>query len=169
MGNLLLQPPQPVHLQQQGSLQSMYGDSRSEWRPQVYLSTFSGESCTFGQSSVVSGWTAAVTSQLTGSQAVYFVPFFSVDPATFSSYSSLISGAMNWNAGWPISLTASNYASLAGTVSNIDGTTTDSQYLSGLSSFGGSYLPTVSPWFYTHYSPSTYNKNVSSLEGLCAD
>lgn len=127
----------------------------------MYLSTFSGESCTFGQSSVVQGWQSAVTSQLTGSQSVYFVPFFSVDPATFSDYAGLIDGALNWNAGWPISLTADNYASLDGTVSNIDGTTTDSQYLSGLTNVG-SYLPTVSPWFFTHYSPSTYNKNVSS-------
>lgn len=130
---------------------------------QVYLSTFAGETCTFGQGSVVAGWKNAVISQLTGSQSVYFVPFFSVDPATFSSYSGVINGAMNWNAGWPISLNAGNYASLAGTVSNIDGSTTDSQYLSGLSSIGGSYLATVSPWFYTHYSPSTYNKNVSSF------
>ena len=79
-----------------------------------------------------------------------------------------MNGAMNWNAGWPISLTSSNYASLSGSVSNIDGTTTDSQYLSGLSSFGGSYLPTVSPWFYTHFSPSTYNKNVRLFRYLSA-
>ncbi|KZV74309.1 glycoside hydrolase family 71 protein [Peniophora sp. CONT] len=129
------------------------------YNSKVYLSTFAGETCTFGQGSVVAGWKNAVISQLTGSQSVYFVPFFSVDPATFSSYSGVINGAMNWNAGWPISLNAGNYASLAGTVSNIDGSTTDSQYLSGLSSIGGSYLATVSPWFYTHYSPSTYNKN----------
>lgn len=127
----------------------------------MYFSTFSGESCTFGQSSVVAGWTNEFKSQLTGAQSVYFVPFFSVDPATFSTYSGLIDGALNWNAGWPISLNAGNFNSLDGTASNIDGTTTDQQYLSGLSNIGGSYLPTVSPWFFTHYGPNSFNKNVS--------
>ncbi|KZV70584.1 glycoside hydrolase family 71 protein [Peniophora sp. CONT] len=107
----------------------------------VYFSTFLGNDCMFGQSSVVAGWTNEFKNQLTGAQAVYFVPFFSVDPATFSNYAGLIDGALNWNSGWPIMLNASNSASL------------------GLSSIGGSYLPTVSPWFFTHYGTNSFNKN----------
>ena len=127
---------------------------------QVYFSTFIGSDCTFGHADALTGWTDEFKSQLTGAQSVYFVPFFSVDPSTFSTYSSLIDGALNWNAGWPIDITASNYQSEQGTLSNLDGTTTDQQYLSGLSSFGGSYLPTVSPWFFTHYGPHSFQKNV---------
>lgn len=130
---------------------------------QTYFSTFSGEKCTFGQPyPVTNGWNSQFKSLL--SEEIYFVPFFSVDPATFSngSYTGLIDGALNWNSGWPILLNASNYNSLDGTPSNIDGTTTDQQYLSGLSSIGGSYLPTVSPWFFTHYGPApSFDKNVS--------
>ena len=133
----------------------------------MYFSTFSGESCTFGQPNASAGWQIEFKSQLNGSQAVYFVPFFniprsgSMNSLDFSTYSSLIDGALNWNAGWPIDLNANNYQSEHGTVSNLDGTTTAQQYLSGLSSFGGSYLPTVSPWFFTHYGPApSFDKNV---------
>ncbi|VDC03924.1 unnamed protein product [Peniophora sp. CBMAI 1063] len=127
----------------------------------VYFSTFSGEKCTFGQSSVIAGWQNEFKSQLTGAQSVYFVPFFSVDPTTeLPSYAGLIDGALNWNSGWPTGINAGNYLSEDQTVSNLDGTSTDQLYLNGLSSFGGSYLPTVSPWFFTHYGPApAFDKN----------
>lgn len=50
------------------------------------VSTFAGESCTFGQSSVNAGWVSAVRS---GVPSVFFMPSFFVDPATLSSYSVL--------------------------------------------------------------------------------
>lgn len=48
--------------------------------------------------------------------------------------------------------------------SNIGVFTTDQQYLAGLNEVNGTdktYMAAVSPWFFTHYSPETYDKNVS--------
>lgn len=57
----------------------------------------------------------------------------------------------------------------------IGATTTDQQHLSGLSALSGSiqardgsstnpvYMGAVSPWFFTHYGPDSFNKNVGVL------
>ncbi|EIM86043.1 glycoside hydrolase [Stereum hirsutum FP-91666 SS1] len=167
------------------------------YRNRVFASTFSGESCTFGQGSVVDGWSSQFTSHpdLTGQNAVFFVPSFFVDPATFGTYDNVMDGALNWNSAWPISVTTSTASSVLSSIgaslsalSSLvtgDGTarvssaiqdalasllnetsTSDSQYISGLNSMsapsdGGDriYVATASPWFYTHYSPETFNKN----------
>lgn len=54
----------------------------------AFLSTFAGESCTFGAGSVEQGW-QNFKNQLNN---VFFVPSFFIDPSTFSSYSSVIDG-----------------------------------------------------------------------------
>ncbi|KAJ8593966.1 glycoside hydrolase [Rhizopogon salebrosus TDB-379] len=142
----------------------------------VFASTFSGESCTFGQGSVSSGWSTQFVQQLSGSSALHFVPSFFVDPSQFGTYSGVIDGMFNWNSGWPIQLTTSFVSSLgvlgdisSGQSSNatsalsqyIGSTTTDDAYISSLAAMGGgqTYMAAVSPWFFTHYGPSTYNKN----------
>lgn len=61
----------------------------------VMASTFSGETCTFGQGSVASGWSTQFVQQLTGSSAVHFVPSFFVDPSQFNTYSGVIDGMFN--------------------------------------------------------------------------
>jgi len=61
----------------------------------VFASSFSGETCTFGQGSVSSGWSTQFVQQLTGSSAVYFVPSFFIDPSQFNTYSSIIDGMFN--------------------------------------------------------------------------
>lgn len=46
---------------------------------------------------------------------------------------------------------------------NIGTFSTDSQYIDGLDAVSGSdktYIAAVTPWFFTHYSPETYDKNV---------
>lgn len=48
------------------------------------FSTFAGESCQFGTGSVNDGWNSVV--HYAGGPAVYFVPAFFVDPATFKNY-----------------------------------------------------------------------------------
>lgn len=143
----------------------------------VMASSFSGETCTFGQGSVVSGWSTQFVQQLTGSSAVHFVPSFFVDPSQFNTYSGVIDGMFNWNSGWPIQVTTSFVSSVPGLLgdianglsttvgsllSNLIGSTTpDDTYISSLAAMGGgrSYMAAVSPWFFTHYGPSTYNKN----------
>ncbi|KAJ3553146.1 hypothetical protein NM688_g3772 [Phlebia brevispora] len=154
----------------------------------IFVSTFAGESCTFGQSSVAQGWASQFTSQLAGSNAVHFVPSFFVDPSTFGQYSSSINGMFNFNSGWPISLTtatanaqlSSQGESLSATspsdlekitqvlLPNVGSIDTDNQYVSGLKSVTSNdgkaptYMGAVSPWFFTHYSPQTFNKNAHS-------
>ncbi|EGN94676.1 glycoside hydrolase family 71 protein [Serpula lacrymans var. lacrymans S7.3] len=105
------------------------------------ISTFSGESCTFGASSVNDGWTQVLKS---GSiPTPYFIPSFFVDPSTFSTY-TVMDGAFNWNGGWPSGDTNITFDS-------------DNSYISGLS--GKDYMAAVSPWFFTHYGPDSFNKN----------
>lgn len=91
---------------------------------------------------------------------------------------------MQWNSGWPISLTAQSAQSslgglslgnvASGSISAVVGalskfigaTDTDSQYVNGLKTLSSSdgaptYMGAVSPWFFTHYGPDSFNKNVS--------
>ncbi|OCH91847.1 glycoside hydrolase [Obba rivulosa] len=149
----------------------------------VFASTFSGESSTFGQDSVQDGWKSQFTQHpdLTGENAVYFVPSFFVDPSTFNQYQGIMDGDFNWNSGWPVSLTSdqlnsalsgagTSLGSLTGAitstisqaVSQLVGTMdSDTQHLQALSSVSSSlsYMAAASPWFFTHYGVSSYNKN----------
>lgn len=93
---------------------------------------------------------------------------------------------LQFNSGWPITLTASegnsivssfgaNLASAASQAvgqivqalsSFVGATDTDTQYVNGLKSVNTdngapTYMGAVSPWFFTHYGADTYNKNVS--------
>ncbi|KAI0316035.1 glycoside hydrolase [Amylostereum chailletii] len=137
------------------------------YKGRVYATTFAGQECKFGQGSVVTGWATQFSRHpdLTGMNRVYFVPGFFIDPATFPTYNDVIDGSINWNSAWPTSITAENVGGLSQAQLDdlLAGTATDNSYLSGLASMSNSsdkgYLPTVSPWFFTHYSPQTFNKN----------
>ena len=61
----------------------------------VFASTFAGESCTFGQGSAIAGWKSQFIQQLTGANAVYFVPSFFIDPSAFNTYNGVIDGMFN--------------------------------------------------------------------------
>ncbi|KIP05382.1 glycoside hydrolase family 71 protein [Phlebiopsis gigantea 11061_1 CR5-6] len=151
-----------------------------------FASTFSGETCTFGQDNVQDGWRTQFTAHpdVTAAGGVHFVPAFFIDPATFGQYSGAANGMFNWNSGWPIELTTqtaqndlnplgASLTSLASqTVSTVvsalakfvGATDTDSQYVNGLKSLNSddgspTYMGAVSPWFFTHYGADTYNKN----------
>jgi len=57
----------------------------------------------------------------------------------------------------------SNPSSALNAISSLVGATTpDQQYINALDGMGGSmtYMAAVSPWFFTHYGPQTYDKNV---------
>ncbi|KZT61188.1 glycoside hydrolase family 71 protein [Calocera cornea HHB12733] len=104
------------------------------------LSTFSGEYSTFGQGNIEAGWSMVLN--LIGSP-VAFIPAWFIDPSTFSQY-SVLSGALNWNGGWPMGSTDLTFAS-------------DKQWIEGLGH--KAYMAPVTPNFFTHYGPNTYNKN----------
>ncbi|OBZ69002.1 Glucan endo-1,3-alpha-glucosidase agn1 [Grifola frondosa] len=72
----------------------------------VFASTFAGESCQFGQDTVADGWRSQFTQHpdLTGQNAVFFVPSFFVDPSTFPTFTGVMDGDYNFNSGWPVDL-----------------------------------------------------------------
>ncbi|KAF9483528.1 glycoside hydrolase family 71 protein [Pholiota conissans] len=181
-----------------------------QYESRAFVSTFAGESCQFGQGSVLDGWKSQFTQHPDLQGKIYFVPAFFIDPATFKDFSDVMDGDFNWNSGWPIEVTTSfaqnavskNAASngpkalivgsnlenkIAASVSSIlsetqlaltkfiGSTDTDVQHLSGLDALAQSihardgaangaatkkaYMGAVSPWFFTHYGPNSFNKN----------
>lgn len=97
-----------------------------------------------------------------------------------------------WNSGWPVELTTDfaktlldgvtstlkTLLSLGGVQSKltefIGSTETDEKHLEGLSNLSSGlaardgdspvYMASVSPWFFTHYGPDSFNKNVSTFK-----
>ena len=66
-----------------------------KYNGKVFASTFAGQECTFGQESPAEGWKSQFLNQLTGENAVFFVPSFFTDPATFGGYKDSIDGMFN--------------------------------------------------------------------------
>ncbi|BEI83325.1 hypothetical protein CcaverHIS002_0311930 [Cutaneotrichosporon cavernicola] len=113
--------------------QAMYGGK-------ALVSTFSGETCTFGQASVSAGWDAV--RKAIGSE-IYFMP------ATFMTTAQVTDGTwydgqIHWDAAWP---------------QGADPLTTrnDTDWISALGTKG--YMPPVSPFFFTYYGKDSWDKN----------
>ena len=117
--------------------------AQATFNGKTLVSTFSGESCTFGTGST-NGWQTSFVNAL-NSQGVqiFFMPSLFSDISTFSG-TSWMDGELNWNSGWPM-----NDADLT--------TASDVSYMSALGS--KEYMPAISPFFYTHFGPATWNKN----------
>lgn len=145
----------------------------------VFASTFAGDTCTFGSGSPVDGWKSQFVDQLTGNNKVHFVPAFFVDPSTFKNFDNVIDGSYNWNSGWPVELTAEKATSIlqplggsltdAGSLDSpalndlVGSIQPDNVWLGGLAGMQNdakTYMAAVSPWFFTHYGPDSFNKNV---------
>ncbi|KAH7908706.1 glycoside hydrolase family 71 protein [Hygrophoropsis aurantiaca] len=105
------------------------------------VSTFSGEQCEFGMPSVDDGWHYALKNST--SNPVHFIPAFFDLPATLTPL-TVIDGAFNWNAAWPIGKNNATFDS-------------DNEWIDALN--GRDYMAGVSPWFFTHYGANSYNKN----------
>jgi glucan endo-1,3-alpha-glucosidase len=119
------------------SAQAMYNGK-------VLVSTFSGESCTFGTGSI-NGWKTLFKDALTSAGVpIYFMPSFFVNSGGLAAYDWL-DGGINWSSAWPMG----DY--------DITASSSDSTYLTGLGS--KTYMTTVSPFFFTHFGPNTWNKN----------
>ncbi|KAG8932422.1 hypothetical protein FRC03_011917 [Tulasnella sp. 419] len=112
----------------------------------AYFSNFAGESCTFGRGSVDAGW-RYVTKE--GLPSTVFLPSFFTDPASFSStYPTSMDGYFLWNGGWPMGNYQINWGP-------------DAQAIAGTRNGrpNALYMAAVSPWFFTHYGPNSWNKN----------
>ncbi|KAF9477895.1 glycoside hydrolase family 71 protein [Pholiota conissans] len=126
---------------------------RHPWNNKVVVSTFSGENSTFGQGSMENGW-AFLKSELNKISPVFFIPSFFVSPARFPNITAM-DGAFNWNGSWPVQLSASSPRSEIVNAA-LD---SDTDYINNLIYGSRSFMAAVSPWFFTHYGPDTWNKN----------
>ncbi|KJA28763.1 glycoside hydrolase family 71 protein [Hypholoma sublateritium FD-334 SS-4] len=119
----------------------------------IVVSTFGGEYSTFGQGSMESGW-AYLKSELNKITPIFLIPAFFISPSRLPSIAA-IDGAFNWDGGWPIKLSASSPRNEIVNAA-LD---SDTDYIRALTHGARSYMAAVSPWFFTHYGPNTYNKN----------
>ncbi|KAF8685415.1 Glycoside Hydrolase [Rhizoctonia solani] len=107
--------------------------NRYTYNGKMFLSTFAGQSCTFGQGSAPAGWKWLVNNAGT---PLYFIPNVQIDDATqLSTTWSFIDGYKLWNA-WPRSATDGNQWD------------DDAWWMSNVK--GKGYLTLVSPWFFIH-------------------
>ncbi|WVQ85464.1 hypothetical protein IAT38_007629 [Cryptococcus sp. DSM 104549] len=103
----------------------------------VLVSTFAGSDCGINwQTDFVDALTADGVS-------IFFVPSIFSDVSTFSS-NTWMDGELNWNSGWPMAGDDLTTAS-------------DTTYIAALGD--KEYMAAVSPFFYTHFSASSWNKN----------
>ena len=112
------------------------------------------------------------------------MPGFFSDPSTFGQFSGAINGMFQWNSAWPVGITTESAEAMLGGVSltsqapqdveavlkalapQVGSTGPDDQWVGALKSLSSdsgapTYIGSVSPWFFTHYGPDTFNKNVS--------
>ncbi|KAL2314500.1 Glucan endo-1,3-alpha-glucosidase agn1 [Schizosaccharomyces pombe] len=104
----------------------------------VFVSTFAGETDTFGYSDVSTGWDSAVKEPLASAgYPIYFVPSWtSLGQGALEE--SVADGFLSWNA-WPTTDADMN-------------DNDDIGYQNLANSLGKLYVAPVSPWFYTHLS-----------------
>lgn len=156
---------------------------QAKWEGRVLVSTFAGQQCSFGRNetkpevgrrdnATVSASTSASASASASAAAtppappppvpdawgpafvdplkasgieIFFIPSLFLPPAQQASYAWL-DGAFAWNSAWP-------------GAANDTTSTTDSEYLAGLEPRGKLYVPALSPGFFAHYGPDSYDKN----------
>ncbi|KAI0250094.1 glycoside hydrolase [Lactifluus subvellereus] len=120
------------------------------------VSTFAGDDCKFGQTSTGDQAWSFARSVMEKACPVHLIPaFFKFfeDPALYPVPTSA-DGIFYWNGGWPTHLTESSpRLELVSPSLN-----TDRFYLPHLGR--RTYMAAVSPWFFTHYGKSSYNKNL---------
>ncbi|KAJ7672734.1 glycoside hydrolase [Mycena rosella] len=139
----------------------------------AFVSTFAGESCTFGQDSVADGWRSQFAQHPDLQGKIHFVPSFFIDPAQFTNFNGVMDGDFNFNSGWPITVTEDSVPGLGvdltptapaganGLNKFVGSTDTDNQHIQSLATLGTglTYMAAVAPWFFTHFSPESFNKN----------
>lgn len=102
----------------------------AKFKGRSVVTTFSGESCTFGTSSVNAGWASVFSGYR---DQIYFAPSFNTDPQRLPSFD--IDAETNWGSAWPDK------------GKEIE-TSRDEWFMKQLGSKG--YIGTVSPLFATH-------------------
>ncbi|BFZ57142.1 Glucan endo-1,3-alpha-glucosidase agn1 [Savitreella phatthalungensis] len=101
-----------------------------------FVSTFAGESVTFGQASATAGWALFKSTLAAKGVNIFFVPSFTALGPTNAMGMSSNDGAFSWDA-WPTGNSAMSTAE-------------DQGYMAARN--GKVYMAGVSPWFFTHFS-----------------
>ncbi|CDO71437.1 Glycoside Hydrolase Family 71 protein [Trametes cinnabarina] len=141
------------------------------------VSTFAGESCTFGEQDVPTGWRVHFTQHPDIAGNIHFVPAFFVDIQQFKNYAGIMDGDFNFNGAWRTDFTTATASSFLGSDGSLDNPTPEQQgiiaqtlgsfqidqwhveQLAQVANSSHTYMTSVAPWFFTHFGPDTYNKN----------
>jgi len=133
------------------SAQLVLPPSTNGGRGRVLVSTFAGEDCQFGMGNPNDGWKsvlqdATLVANLNAmGREVAFVPgWFARVENRQTEFAGTVQGDFNWNGGWPMGDFDVNWDSDANRLNFNPGPL---------------YMAAVSPWFFTHYGPDTWNKN----------
>ncbi|KAI9069016.1 glycoside hydrolase family 71 protein [Trametes sanguinea] len=143
MGSLPCSQPTDAQLLQTYIKTYANNTNQMTYNGRMLVSTFAGESCTFGAGSLNQAWVNAVKPTNSSLPSVWFVPSFFIDPSTFSGL-PVIDGAFHWNSAWPMGNYNVTFAPDLSYINNLGNRT---------------YMASVAPWFFTHYGPNSYNKN----------
>lgn len=90
--------------------------------PRAFVSTFAGESCSFGSGSPASAWFTQFYDHPELKDKIHFVPSFFVDPQEFQEgkeWSKVMDGTFHWNGAWPVELTTDKVKSEGGVLGGI--------------------------------------------------
>ncbi|KAL1950285.1 hypothetical protein VTO73DRAFT_5409 [Trametes versicolor] len=141
------------------------------------VSTFAGESCTFGETDVFTGWNKQFTQHPELGGKIHFMPSFFIDIQQFHNFKDVMDGDFNFNGAWRTDLTTASANSIIGGNSGTDNMTAAQQQtvVNYLDSFmidqwhteqlalvdnsAHTYMTSIAPWFFTHFGADTYNKN----------
>lgn len=66
-----------------------------QYNGRAFVSTFAGESCTFGQDSVPDGWKSQFVQHPQMQGKIYFVPAFFINPTQFTEFADVMDGDFN--------------------------------------------------------------------------
>ncbi|OJT03884.1 Glucan endo-1,3-alpha-glucosidase agn1 [Trametes pubescens] len=141
------------------------------------VSTFAGESCTFGEADVFTGWNKQFTQHPDIAGKIHFIPSFFIDIQQFHNFKDVMDGDFNFNGAWRTDFTTVSANSIIGSDSGTDNLTAAQQQtvVDYLDSFmidrwhteqlalvedsAHTYMTSIAPWFFTHFGADTYNKN----------
>jgi len=122
-----------------------------KYQGRCFVSTFAGESQTFGESNVNAGWQKRFKDPLRAAGInVFFGPSWTaLGPMNMFEGHSVLDGAFSWAAWAP----NNQYKTLD----------EDNLYMSGAKRNGKIYMAPVSPWFFTHFN---YKNWIDKSEAL---
>ncbi|KAI0698316.1 glycoside hydrolase family 71 protein [Cerioporus squamosus] len=118
----------------------------------VLVSTFAGQDSLFGHATVQEAWQFVKESLEDKAARIHLIPSFFMDPRRYPHITAM-DGYFNWNGSWPIHLTVDSPREEV-ECAKLD---TDRHHIHHLG--GRTFMAAVSPWFFTHYGPKSWNKN----------